>query len=77
MILASPTLLGRTSTLTLGTIIEQRVAPILPMPSTQLPRLFHLDFDYVVVATGSHIVVVVEGNHAIVQFRVDKKSCLC
>jgi hypothetical protein len=62
MILASPTLLGRTSTLTLGTIIEHGKLVFL-MSLTHLPRHNFLDFDYVVVASRTHIVVVVEGNH--------------
>jgi hypothetical protein len=78
--------LGRTSTLTLGTIIEHGI-PMLLMSLTHLPRHNFLDFDNIVVASRTHIVVVVERNHdyiffvlaenrTIVRFRVSKKPCL-
>ena len=75
MILASPTLLGRTSTLTLGAIIEHGI-PMLLMSLTHLPRHNFLDFNNVVVASWTHIVVVVERDHTIVHFRVSKKPYL-
>jgi hypothetical protein len=36
---------------------------MFPVTRSQLPRLLDLDLDFVVVAFGTHIVVVVERNH--------------
>jgi hypothetical protein len=59
--------------LTLGTVIEHGI-PMFLMTLTHFPGHNLLDFDN--VASRTHIVVVVEGNHTIDHFRVDKKLCL-
>lgn len=75
IILLTPTPVNvATSTFAFWSIIEGSVGPILPVTRTDLPRLLDLDLDYILAWT--HIVVVVERNHTIDHFRVDKKPCL-
>ncbi len=75
IILLTPTPVNiAASTLAFGPVIEGSVGPILPVTRADFPRLLDLDFDNVLAWT--HIVVVVERNHTIDHFRVDKKPCL-
>lgn len=62
-----------TSTLTLGATIEHGI-PMFLVTLTHLPRHNGLHLDD--VPARASIVVVVEGDHTIVHFRVDKKLCL-
>ena len=76
IILVTPTFVnGLPSTFTLWPIIEYGFRTILPVTRSHLPYGFGVDFDFVVVASGTHIVVVLERIHAIYHCRADKKPC--
>ncbi len=74
VVLTSPTLFSGSGSQTLGAIVHNCI-PMLLVSRRQLPWSFDLEFDFVGVAAWSGIVVVVERNHAIVRFRVDRKPC--
>lgn len=70
IILSSPIPVNIIScSLTLWTIIERSVRPILSMPRRQFPRLLGFDFDS--FAGLPHIVVEVVHTHTIYRLRVD------
>ena len=77
IILSSPTPVNSLAgTQPLWTIIHNGIS-VFFVTSSHLPRLFNLEFNIVaVLAAWSRIVVVVEGNHAIVRFRAGKKPYL-
>jgi len=62
--------------LTLGPVVHSGI-PMFLVTRGSFPRLLDLDFDLVVLAAWSNIVVVVERNHTIVHFRVSRKPYLC
>jgi hypothetical protein len=70
--LASPTIFSGSGSLTLGAIVHNGM-PVFLVTRRNLPLRSHFELD--MVAAWSHIVVVVERNHAIVHFRVGKKLC--
>jgi hypothetical protein len=73
IILSTPTSVNIFSgTLTLGTIVHERIA-VFPVTRSHLPRLLDLDLDFAVLPARPHIVVVLERNHTIVHFRVNRK----
>jgi hypothetical protein len=71
-ILASLSVFSGSGSDSLGAIVHNGI-PMLLVTRGHFPLLPDLELD--MVALGSHIVVVVERNHAIVHFRVGKKLC--
>ena len=75
IIITTPALVNTLAgTTPLGAVVERRIGTVFPMPLSSLPLLLELELDD--VATGlTHIVVVVERNHAKSHFRVSRKPC--